>query len=151
MCPGVEELDQILTVLLSTEMFVGGFIAFCLDNTMPGKHTHTNIHFVSWSTLQSLDWVQNIQHPKDVHCHSSAAFRWKAGDSRWTTDAGQKVKQFHRTSQWQNDTRDNDNMLLCWCWFVYKKFLCIILNIWFPLILHCKLKFTLNSLQNIEL
>lgn len=37
MCSGVAELDQILTVLLSTEMFVGGFLAFCLDNTIPGK------------------------------------------------------------------------------------------------------------------
>lgn len=35
--PGVQELDQILTVLLSTEMFVGGFLAFCLDNTIPGN------------------------------------------------------------------------------------------------------------------
>ncbi|XP_034091952.1 solute carrier family 23 member 1 [Gymnodraco acuticeps] len=34
---GVAELDQILTVLLSTEMFVGGFLAFCLDNTIPGS------------------------------------------------------------------------------------------------------------------
>lgn len=37
MCSGVPELDQILTVLLSTEMFVGGFLAFCLDNTIPGE------------------------------------------------------------------------------------------------------------------
>ncbi|NXA08229.1 S23A1 protein, partial [Sapayoa aenigma] len=33
---GVPELDQILTVLLTTEMFVGGIIAFVLDNTIPG-------------------------------------------------------------------------------------------------------------------
>lgn len=33
---GVPELDQILTVLLTTEMFVGGFLAFLLDNTIPG-------------------------------------------------------------------------------------------------------------------
>ncbi|NXY75357.1 S23A1 protein, partial [Glareola pratincola] len=33
---GVPELDQILTVLLTTEMFVGGTIAFILDNTIPG-------------------------------------------------------------------------------------------------------------------
>ncbi|GAA6077349.1 solute carrier family 23 member 1 isoform X1, partial [Tachysurus ichikawai] len=32
----VPELDQILTVLLTTEMFVGGFLAFVLDNTIPG-------------------------------------------------------------------------------------------------------------------
>ncbi|CAL8401406.1 unnamed protein product [Boreogadus saida] len=33
---GVSEVDQIVTVLLSTEMFVGGILAFCLDNTIPG-------------------------------------------------------------------------------------------------------------------
>lgn len=35
---GVAELDQIITVLLTTEMFVGGFLAFVLDNTIPGMH-----------------------------------------------------------------------------------------------------------------
>ncbi|XP_063784322.1 solute carrier family 23 member 1 isoform X4 [Pseudophryne corroboree] len=34
---GLLELDQILTVLLTTEMFVGGCIAFFLDNTIPGN------------------------------------------------------------------------------------------------------------------
>ncbi|XP_068600569.1 solute carrier family 23 member 1 [Brachionichthys hirsutus] len=34
---GLAELDQILTVLLSSEMFVGGFMGFCLDNTIPGS------------------------------------------------------------------------------------------------------------------
>lgn len=33
---GIPELDQILTVLLTTEMFVGGTLAFILDNTIPG-------------------------------------------------------------------------------------------------------------------
>ena len=33
---GNETVDQILTVLLSTSMFVGGFIGFLLDNTIPG-------------------------------------------------------------------------------------------------------------------
>lgn len=34
---GVPEVDQILTVLLTTEMFVGGCLAFILDNTIPGS------------------------------------------------------------------------------------------------------------------
>ncbi|KAM5169062.1 solute carrier family 23 member 1 [Callospermophilus lateralis] len=34
---GVPEIDQILTVLLTTEMFVGGCLAFILDNTVPGS------------------------------------------------------------------------------------------------------------------
>ncbi|KAG7516755.1 solute carrier family 23 member 1 [Solea senegalensis] len=43
---GVVELDQILTVLLSTEMFVGGFVAFCLDNTIPGSREERGL--VQW-------------------------------------------------------------------------------------------------------
>lgn len=30
-------MDQILVVLLSTSMFIGGLVAFILDNTVPGK------------------------------------------------------------------------------------------------------------------
>lgn len=33
---GVAEVDQVLTVLLSTSMFVGGMLGFILDNTIPG-------------------------------------------------------------------------------------------------------------------
>lgn len=29
-------LDQVLSVLLRTSMFVGGFLGFVLDNTIPG-------------------------------------------------------------------------------------------------------------------
>ena len=35
---GVAGLDQVLTVLLTTAMFVGGFVGCVLDNTVPGKH-----------------------------------------------------------------------------------------------------------------
>ncbi|XP_061660410.1 solute carrier family 23 member 1 isoform X2 [Syngnathoides biaculeatus] len=48
---GVEELNQILTVLLSTEMFVGGFLAFCLDNTIPGTREERGL--LQWSALTS--------------------------------------------------------------------------------------------------
>ncbi|KAL2299561.1 hypothetical protein Nmel_014224, partial [Mimus melanotis] len=43
---GVPELDQILTVLLTTEMFVGGTIAFILDNTIPGTQEERGL--VQW-------------------------------------------------------------------------------------------------------
>ncbi|XP_072029177.1 solute carrier family 23 member 1-like [Amphiura filiformis] len=33
---GVKEIDNIFTVLLSTSMFVGGFVGFVLDNSIPG-------------------------------------------------------------------------------------------------------------------
>ncbi|XP_041832678.1 solute carrier family 23 member 1-like [Melanotaenia boesemani] len=36
---GVKELDQVLRILWTTHMFVGGFLGFFLDNTIPGtKH-----------------------------------------------------------------------------------------------------------------
>ncbi|XP_066478586.1 solute carrier family 23 member 1 [Tiliqua scincoides] len=43
---GVAEIDQILTVLLTTEMFVGGSIAFILDNTVPGTQEERGL--VQW-------------------------------------------------------------------------------------------------------
>ncbi|XP_041660825.1 solute carrier family 23 member 1-like [Cheilinus undulatus] len=33
---GINELDQVIHILLSTHMFVGGFLGFFLDNTIPG-------------------------------------------------------------------------------------------------------------------
>lgn len=35
--PGIVEIDQVLNVLLTTAMFVGGSVAFILDNTIPGE------------------------------------------------------------------------------------------------------------------
>uniref|UniRef100_A0A8C6SAM3 Si:dkey-106n21.1 n=1 Tax=Neogobius melanostomus TaxID=47308 RepID=A0A8C6SAM3_9GOBI len=38
---GVKELDQVIVVLFTTHMFIGGFFGFILDNTIPGsKRTH---------------------------------------------------------------------------------------------------------------
>ena len=34
---GSVELDQVLTVLLTTSMFIGGFVGCLLDNIVPGK------------------------------------------------------------------------------------------------------------------
>ena len=42
-CAGVVELDQVLQVLLTTSMFVGGFFGFLLDNTIPGNYLYAFI------------------------------------------------------------------------------------------------------------
>lgn len=39
--PGILHLDQVIQVLLTTGMFVGGFLAFLLDNTIPGRAPFT--------------------------------------------------------------------------------------------------------------
>ena len=48
--PGSEVVDQILTVLLSTSMFVGGLVGFVLDNTIPGStYRYYMAIFISYS------------------------------------------------------------------------------------------------------
>ncbi|RVE63449.1 hypothetical protein OJAV_G00136390 [Oryzias javanicus] len=58
---GVPELDQILTVLLSTEMFVGGFLAFCLDNTIPGTRQERGL--VGWGSSSTSSSSSSYDFP----------------------------------------------------------------------------------------
>ncbi|ELT96003.1 hypothetical protein CAPTEDRAFT_113409 [Capitella teleta] len=46
---GNDIVDQILTVLLSSSMFVGGFVGFFLDNTVPGTARERGI--MAWNEL----------------------------------------------------------------------------------------------------
>lgn len=41
---GSEEVDQVFRVLLSTSMFVGGFVGIFLDNTVPGTAEERGLH-----------------------------------------------------------------------------------------------------------
>ncbi|CAL8260657.1 unnamed protein product [Merluccius merluccius] len=43
---GVKELDQVILVLFTTHMFIGGFLGFVLDNTIPGSEKERGIR--SW-------------------------------------------------------------------------------------------------------
>lgn len=43
---GIVQIDQVLNVLLTTAMFVGGSVAFVLDNTIPGRCKSHNTLFV---------------------------------------------------------------------------------------------------------
>ncbi|KAM6168226.1 solute carrier family 23 member 1-like [Erethizon dorsatum] len=58
---GILQLDQVLQVLLTTGMFVGGFLGFLLDNTIPGSQEErgllawTQIHEESGETLQAVE------------------------------------------------------------------------------------------------
>ncbi|XP_071492657.1 solute carrier family 23 member 1-like, partial [Diadema antillarum] len=50
---GVAELDQIIEVLLSTSMFVGGFFGFFFDNTIPGTAEERGIR--KWQEVAGND------------------------------------------------------------------------------------------------
>lgn len=45
---GIVEIDQVLNVLLTTAMFVGGSVAFILDNTIPGKEVNIINFFLTF-------------------------------------------------------------------------------------------------------
>ncbi|XP_036379775.1 solute carrier family 23 member 1 [Megalops cyprinoides] len=73
---GVPELDQILTVLLTTEMFVGGFLAFLLDNTIPGTRKERGL--LEWtaglsSNTNSVD-MRTYDFPVGMSCVQRVRF-----------------------------------------------------------------------------
>ncbi|KAL6107108.1 uncharacterized protein ACO6RY_10808 [Pungitius sinensis] len=79
---GVIELDQVLQVLLTTSMFVGGFFGFILDNTIPGSKLERGI--VAWNkaheddssnTLESGD-VYNLPFGISSYLSSSSWLRY---------------------------------------------------------------------------
>ncbi|KAG7214921.1 hypothetical protein INR49_005196 [Caranx melampygus] len=79
---GVVELDQMLQVLLTTSMFVGGFFGFILDNTIPGSKQERGI--LAWNkaheddssnTLESGE-VYNLPFGISSHLSSSSWIRY---------------------------------------------------------------------------
>ncbi|KAM6202247.1 solute carrier family 23 member 1-like [Rhynchocyon petersi] len=47
---GILQLDQVIQVLLTTGMFVGGFLGFLLDNTIPGSQEERGL--VAWNQIR---------------------------------------------------------------------------------------------------
>lgn len=41
----MKELDQVIVVLFTTHMFIGGFFGFILDNTIPGTLLFSSIFY----------------------------------------------------------------------------------------------------------
>ncbi|XP_022058796.2 xan_ur_permease domain-containing protein [Acanthochromis polyacanthus] len=56
---GVVELDQVLQVLLTTSMFVGGFYGFILDNTIPGSKHERGI--LAWNKAHEDDSSNTLE------------------------------------------------------------------------------------------
>lgn len=83
---GSTELDQVLIVLLSTAMFVGGLLGFILDNTVPGKNTcfALNTYIIDLAVRffnLTFRCSSDLTYPTDlrttlicIHCHSSGQF-----------------------------------------------------------------------------
>ena len=72
---GVDELDQIFTVLLKTSMAVGGIIACLLDNLIPGTPEERGIK--KW---RNLAVGQTAKHVASIHVYDlpfGIANKWK--------------------------------------------------------------------------
>ncbi|CAM4465881.1 unnamed protein product [Lepidochelys olivacea] len=51
---GILQLDQVIQVLLTTGMFVGGFLAFILDNTIPGSQEERGL--LAWKKTSQEEY-----------------------------------------------------------------------------------------------
>ncbi|CAE1313501.1 SLC23A1 [Acanthosepion pharaonis] len=58
---GSTEFDQILTVLLGTNMFVGGFLGLFLDNTLPGTDEERGMSYWKSMREQTSDESQELK------------------------------------------------------------------------------------------
>ncbi|CAL1572507.1 unnamed protein product [Knipowitschia caucasica] len=99
---GVPELDQILTVLLSTEMFVGGFLAFCLDNTIPGSPEERGL--LHWTASASA----SVSSPTYDFPFGMKLIRRVPGLRRVPVCPG--FSGFRRSSRDQEKDQDQDQM-----------------------------------------
>ncbi|CAL1594736.1 unnamed protein product [Knipowitschia caucasica] len=61
---GVKELDQVIVVLFTTHMFIGGFFGFVLDNTIPGTDKERGIK--KWRDSVGLVLTDDCS---DVSCY----------------------------------------------------------------------------------
>jgi hypothetical protein len=61
---GSDNLNQIITILLRTGMFVAGFLGFFLDNTIPGTYEREPIFPIFNSSKVYLDSQNVISKPK---------------------------------------------------------------------------------------
>ncbi|KAL4612830.1 solute carrier family 23 member 1-like [Arapaima gigas] len=77
---GVIEVDQVLHVLLTTSMFVGGFFGFLLDNTIPGSKRERGI--VAWNEAHREDVDNTVESSKvydlpfGLSSHLSSSSSW---------------------------------------------------------------------------
>ncbi|XP_041367280.1 solute carrier family 23 member 1-like [Gigantopelta aegis] len=109
---GNASFDQIVEVLLSTSMFVGGFLGFLLDNTLPGTAAERGIQ----------KWRERSTHPddyssaSDMHIYDLPLVQKYLDQCKWT-----RYLPFLPTSEGNNQRKCQCSIAsLCKC-FVKKQ------------------------------
>ena len=59
---GNEEANRIIRMILSSTIFVGGFVACFLDNTVPGKHFQVICVCIPYHTISRSNKHKNKKH-----------------------------------------------------------------------------------------
>ncbi|XP_038608919.1 LOW QUALITY PROTEIN: solute carrier family 23 member 1-like [Tachyglossus aculeatus] len=62
---GIVQLDQVIQVLLTTGMFVGGFLGFLLDNTIPGSLEERGL--LTWNKVPTAQGAEEMRRAKEVY------------------------------------------------------------------------------------
>uniref|UniRef100_A0A8C5M7S2 Solute carrier family 23 member 2 n=1 Tax=Leptobrachium leishanense TaxID=445787 RepID=A0A8C5M7S2_9ANUR len=106
---GIAEIDQVLNVLLTTAMFVGGCVAFILDNTIPGTPEERGIR--KWKRglskggsasdgMESYDLPFGMNFLRKYKCFSYlpisptfAGYQWKSFQRRSKTRRAEKESE----------------------------------------------------------
>lgn len=57
---GLNELDQVLQILLTTHMFIGGFLGFFLDNTIPGTKRERGLLHLEQETEEGASRASQV-------------------------------------------------------------------------------------------
>ncbi|XP_037369749.1 solute carrier family 23 member 1-like [Talpa occidentalis] len=69
---GILQLDQVIQVLLTTGMFVGGFLGFLLDNTIPGSRKERGL--LTWNQIQEEPEMTTVSEVYGLPCGIGTKF-----------------------------------------------------------------------------
>ncbi|XP_067428997.1 solute carrier family 23 member 1-like isoform X2 [Thunnus thynnus] len=115
---GVTELDQVLQILLTTHMFVGGFLGFFLDNTIPGTKRERGllafdkVHLENSSSVLRAEDVYDLPFGITSYLSSQSWVRY-IPFCPWRGQKSQYESNENDMSQGQDRERLPDNVTEC--------------------------------------
>ncbi|XP_044185732.1 solute carrier family 23 member 1-like [Thunnus albacares] len=115
---GVTELDQVLQILLTTHMFVGGFLGFFLDNTIPGTKRERGllafdkVHLENSSSVLRAEDVYDLPFGITSYLSSQSWVRY-IPFCQWRGQKSQYESNENDMSQGQDREHLPDNVTEC--------------------------------------
>ncbi|XP_063106609.1 solute carrier family 23 member 2-like isoform X3 [Cavia porcellus] len=100
---GILQLDQVLQVLLTTSMFVGGFLGFLLDNTIPGSQEERGL--LAWSQIYK-------ESETTLQASKVYGLPWGAGTRFCTCSCARVLPFWPKPGQEDAGHRPNEPLLL---------------------------------------